>query len=300
MHKIAAVLLIIFAIIFSFGGCRNDNNEIQSEFTLLISKNVDSENIDAIANFLDENISKMNEDIATLMVIDFREYLFNYIIQNKDKTILQELFVYIDGKTGRIDSEKIQNSEHKSYYDKIKAGSLMVMLYEDAPVLRVDHNKFLEKYGEYISDSVNELYRLEAQLIERPTSENAKLTVNWQELLKRAYAAEKLITEYSKDERVLADAIWIYTTHINSLLMGATNSPIFDYNTKEFSSSARSAYQDFILNEPDAVLTWVLKEYFAYLSNIDYTLDFNDCERNKMFFDTCDRLVAEAEKRVKE
>jgi len=300
MHKIAAVLLIIFAIIFSFGGCRNDNNEIQSEFTLLISKNVDSENIDAIANFLDENISKMNEDIATLMVIDFREYLFNYIIQNKDKTILQELFVYIDGKTGRIDSEKIQNSEHKSYYDKIKAGSLMVMLYEDAPVLRVDHNKLLEKYGEYISDSVNELYRLEAQLIERPTSENAKLTVNWQELLKRAYAAEKLITEYSKDERVLADAIWIYTTHINSLLMGATNSPIFDYNTKEFSSSARSAYQDFILNEPDAVLTWVLKEYFAYLSNIDYTLDFNDCERNKMFFDTCDRLVAEAEKRVKE
>lgn len=300
MYKTAAVLLIVFAIIFSFGGCLSDKEDIQSEFTLLISKNIDSEGIDAAAKFLDENITKLDEDIATLMVMDFREYLFNYIVQNKDKTVLQELLVYIDGDTGKIDVEKIKDSEHKSYYDKIKTGSLMITLYEGSPVLKVDHNKLLEKYGEHISVSVNELYGLEALLIENPTTENASLTVGWRELLERTYAAEKLITEYSKDERVIADAMWIYTTHINNMLMGATNSPIFDYSTKEFSTSAKTAYQNFIMEEPDAVLTWVLKEYFAYLNSIDFSLDFNDCSRNKTFFDTCDLLVSEAEKRVKE
>ncbi len=300
MYKTAAVLLIIFVVVFSFMGCRSDKEDIQSEFTLLISKTIDSEGIDAAAKFLDENIAKLDENTATLMVIDFREYLFNYIVQNKDKTILQELQVYIDEASGRIDVDKIKDSEHKSYYDKVKAGSLMVVFFEGVPALRVDYNSLLAEYGDYISDSVKELYSLEALLIERPTTENASLIVGWQEVLDRAYAAEKLIMEYPEDDRVLADATWIYTTHINNLLMGATNTPIFDYTTKDFSSSAREAYQNFIIDEPDAVLSWVLKEYFAYLTSIDYSLDFNDCSRNKAFFDTCDLLVAEAEKKVKE
>ncbi|HAF60171.1 MAG TPA: hypothetical protein DCK81_03410 [Clostridiales bacterium UBA9856] len=69
---------------------------------------------------------------------------------------------------------------------------------------------------------------------------------------------------------------------------------------REFSEPAKTAYQNFMLSEPAAVLTWVLKEYFTYLNSIDYTLDFNDSTMSKVFFDTCDWLVSEAEKRVRE
>ena len=300
MYKTAAILLIALMMIVSLAGCGADKEMIRSDFTSLITATATAENIQAIADFLDENIADVSEDTATQMIIAYREYLLNYIIQNADKTTIQELSVYLDAETGRIDVEKIQNSELKSYYDHVKAGSLMVMIYENVPVLRVDHNKLLEKYGEYISEPLKELYQLEAELIEKPTSENATLAISWEDLLARTYAAEKLITGYPDAEYMIADAMWVYTNHLNTILMGTTNTPIFDYVTKEFSASARTVYQNFMLEEPDATLTWVMKEYFTYLNSIGYTLDFNDSTTSKVFFDTCDWLVSQAEKRVKE
>jgi hypothetical protein len=94
--------------------------------------------------------------------------------------------------------------------------------------------------------------------------------------------------------------MWLYTTHLNAILMGTTNSPIFDYSSKEFSPGAKAAYEAFAKANPDTTLTWVLKEYFTYLDSIDYKLDFNDSTMSKVFFNTCDWLVSEAEKRVME
>ncbi|GAB1476261.1 hypothetical protein MASR2M70_10950 [Bacillota bacterium] len=300
MRKAAAVLFISIIILLSLSGCRGDKNEILMKYGLLIGGAADGESIGAAAEFLDDNISEVDRKTATEMVIEYREYLYNYIIQNKDKTIIQELGVYLDEKTGRIDEEKIKGSAHKPYYDLIKSGSLMITIYEGMPVLRIDHNMLTEKYGEYISDSTMGLYSLCETLIEEPTTENAGLNVDWNELLRRTYEAERLIKKYPEDEATAEEANWIYTSHINSVLMGATNTPIFSYETKEFSASAQKAYRAFILSEPDSVLTWVLNEYFDYLDSIDYTLDFNDSTASKIFFDTCDWLVSEAEKRVKE
>lgn len=300
MHKVAAVLLTALIIIFSLTGCRGDKTEILRDFNLLISDPADAESIGEAAEFLDKNLSKLDEASATDMVVDYREYLYNYIIQNKDRTIIQELEVYIDNDTGRINGDIIIDSAHKPYYDLIKSGSLMIVVYQGEPALKIDHNMIIEKYGEYISDSIRELFILGAMLAEEPTTENAGLNVGLDELLRRTFEAEKLIKKYPEDERMIAEAIWIYTSHINTVLMGTTNTPIFNYETKEFSEPAKKLYKQFVLSEPDSVLSWVLKEYFIYLNSIGYTLDFNDSTTSKVFFDTCDWLVSEAEKRVKE
>ena len=94
--------------------------------------------------------------------------------------------------------------------------------------------------------------------------------------------------------------MWLYKSYLNSLLMGATNTPIFNYSTQEFSEEAKQAYISFITSHPDSTITWMLKEYFTYLNSIDYKLNFNDSTMSKVFFDTCDWLVSEAEKRVLE
>ncbi len=300
MHKTAAILMLAWMIVLTLTGCGGDKEMIQSDFTILIASTATAENIQSVAEFLDDKIPDVDEDMATHMVIAYREYLLNYITQNKDKTTIQELSVYLDPKTGRVDTEKIQNSELKSFYDQIKAGALMVTLFEGEPILRVDYGKLLEKYGEYISESMKELFQLISGLIDKPTTENATLVISWEELLSRTYAAEKLIRKYPENDHLIEDAAWIYTTHLNTMLMGTTNTPIFDYNTKEFSTSAGTVYREFMLSQPDAVLTWVLKEYYTYLNSINYTLDFNDVTMSKVFFDTCDWLVSEAEKRVKE
>lgn len=300
MYKAAAVILIVLAMMATLSGCAKEKDKIISEFGELIGKGANSESINETAEFLDKNIKKLDEEDASKLLVNYRKYLFEYIAQNKDKTVTQELVVYIDQKTGRIDKEKIENSEHKSYYDRIKAGSLMVIMGENLPVLRIDHYSLLDRYGEYVSDSINELYLLEALMTEEPATENATLTIGFDELLSRAYRAEKLIKKYGEDENIIDDAMWVYTSYLNTILMGTTNSPMFNKETKKFRESAREEYKKFIVEEPDSTLTWVLKEYFTYLNGIGYTLDFNDINLSKVFFDTCDWLVSEGTKRVNE
>ncbi len=299
MRKTAAIIITITLLtLISLAGCGTDREKLQSEFNDLITGPVTSEQIPLIGAFLDENIQHVGQDLASHMVFEFHEFLLDYTFQNEDGTAIQELSVYFDAETGRIDEEKIQHSVFKSFYDDITVG-LFMMMYENEPVLRVDHARLLEKYGEYISESMQALYHLAAEVVERPTTENATLAISWKELVDRTYEAEKIIKTYPDDQRIIEEVMWIFRTHLNTMLMGTTNTPIFDYRTKEFSDSARAAYQEFMLSESDAVLTWTLKEYFTYLDSIDFTLDFNDITMSKVFFNTCDWLVSEAEKWVR-
>jgi hypothetical protein len=297
-----AVLLIATLISFLiFTACGANKEEIQSEFsTMLSQERITSEHIRKTAEFLDENIGKLNEEEATVMVVAYEEYINRFINEYDDEVTLQSLGVYFDYDKGYIDTEKIEVSELKTYYEDIKYGCLMVKYYEEALELRVDYTKLLKKYGEHISDSIYRLYELNADITERPMTENASLLISWEELLDRAFRAESLINDYPEDEIIRENVMWLYKSYLNSLLMGATNTPIFNYSTQEFSEEAKQAYISFITSHPDSTITWMLKEYFTYLNSIDYKLNFNDSTMSKVFFDTCDWLVSEAEKRVLE
>ena len=117
----------------------------------------------------------------------------------------------------------------------------------------------MKKYGEHISDSIYRLYELNADITERPMTENASLLISWEELLDRAFRAESLINDYPEDEIIRENVMWLYKSYLNSLLMGATNTPIFNYSTQEFSEEAKQAYISFITSHPDSTITWMLK-----------------------------------------
>ena len=260
-----AVLLIVTLISFLIlTGCGADKEEIQTEFAALISQeHITSEDIRKTAEFLDENISKLKEEEATVMVVAYEEYINRYINEYDDQATLQSLVVYFDYDKGFIDTEKIEASELKAFYEDIKYGCLMIKYYEEALALKVDYIKLLEKYGEYISESIYRLYELNAEIIESPMAKNASLLISWEELLDRAFKAENLLKDYPEDEIIKENVMWLYKSYLNSLLMGATNTPIFDYSTHEFSEDAKQAYISFISSQPDSTITWMLKEYFA-------------------------------------
>ena len=298
MKKTIVVLLIVVLFSWILVACGADKDKIQSDFSNMIENAATPEDIQSTAEFLDENIPLVGEEKASDMLAAYEHHLLNYISENTDKTSIEALRTYFDFDKGVIDEQKIEGSEMKAFYDKIKAGSLMVVCYENAMILKVDYAKLLEKYGDYISESIQSLYGLVAETTAKPTTENATLMIHWEDLLDRTFAAETLLKNYPEDDLVKDDAMWLYTTHLNTLLMGTTNTPIFDYSSKEFSSEARDAYEAFVIANPDTTLTWVLKEYFTYLNGIDFSLDFKDSTMSKVFFDTCDWLVSEAEKRV--
>ncbi len=295
-----AVLLIIVLCFGSLTGCRKDREKIESDFAVMSSASATPEHILSMAEFLDDNIAFVKEEAADRMVSDYEKYLHRYITETREETGLEALRPYFDPVTKRIDPEKIKCGDMRDYYDNLSKSPVLAVYYEDNPILLVDYQRLLEKYGEYISEPLKQLYEAYAVSIENPMTENAALRITYQELLERADRIEKLLREFPDNQLIKTDALWLYGTYINAILMGTTNSPIFNCcgNDNTFSEDAKDAYMDYMRANTDAVLTHVLKEYFSYLVSIDFRLDFNDKVMSKVFFDTCDYLVSEAEKKV--
>jgi predicted small secreted protein len=171
MKKSIAVLLIIILCSLIFAACGVDKDTIQSDFSSMIENTATPEQIQATAEFMDENISQVGEDIATQMLTAYEDYLLRYITENPDKTSVEALRTYFDFKNGAIDQDKIEGSEIKAFYDHIKSGSLIVVSYKDSIALKVDYGNLLEKYGDYISESLYRLYELNAETVAKPMAE---------------------------------------------------------------------------------------------------------------------------------
>lgn len=298
MKQRIAIVCVIFLLLSFLPGCKASEETIASDFLKMMEGTADSTKIRDASAYLLDNIKRVSRETGTGMLIQYEEYLTLYIKENPDKAILDQLVTFYDEKTKTFNDEKIENSDLKVYLEEIEAGGLKIVEYEGSLVLRLDYGKLLEWFGSDVGDSLVELYRLTETVTNEPITEDATLQLSYEVLLERALAAETILKNYPGDETIKADAIWIYTSHLNALLMGTTNSPIFDYQTKAFSSEAMDAHVGFMQKNPEATLTWVLKEYYTYLTSTSFTLDYSDKTASKVFFETCDWLVSEAEKRV--
>jgi hypothetical protein len=298
MKQRIAIVCVIFLLLSFLPGCKPNEETIVADFNKMTEGMVDSTKIVDASSYLQENIKRVSEDTGTGMLIRYEAYLDRYIKENPEKGFLTQLVLFYDKETKTFNEEKIKNSELKAYLEAIEAGGLKIAEYEGSLVLRIDYGKLLEQYGSYVSEAIVELYRLTETVTNEPITEDATLKLSYEALLERALEAETILKNYPGDETVKADAMWIYTSHLNALLMGATNSPIFDYKTQAFSSQAMDAHISFMQKYPDTILTWVLKEYYTYLTSTSFTLDYSDKTASKVFFETCDWVVSEAEKRV--
>jgi len=297
MHKKVIFILTLVLCLTGFSGCGPSREEIQSDFSLLVAAEATPEHIRQTAAFLDENISKMGKDGAGHMLVSYEEYLLRYIDENPDEAdILGPFFE----ENGSIDAKKITDAGARDLFENLKAGGVTVVIFEAAPVMRVDYPSLLKKYEKYMPKSLVLLYELDADALIAPMSENATLNVSWEEVINRAYRAEKILQDFPGDHLVQENAEWLFSKYLTTLLMGTTNTPVFDYETEAFSTEAKTAYTRFIRENPDAVLSNALTEYFTYLESIDYHLDYNDVTMSKVFFDTCDWISSESIKKLEE
>ena len=298
MKRRLPALIIVFAMLWVFSSCGNEKADIISDFTNLADKPVSSDNIVALSEFLDDKVDDVDKEVAEHMVGIYRDYLYDYILAQKEKTRLSEMEVYLDSDTGQIDEDKIKNSSHGEYYEKIRNAGLMLFKCEGGLTLKIDYGQLIERFGRFIPESMVQFYELEKNIAEKPATVNASLVISWQELLERAFIAEQIIAAHPDDHVINEDIRWLYKNYLGIILMGTTNTPIFDYVSKDFSQEALAAYRDFMKKEPGAVLSWVLGKYIEYLQGIGFRLDFNDAEMGRAFFDNCDYLIGEGEKRL--
>lgn len=309
MRKLKKTLLSLFIIILVIGvlsGCGKQAEKIEAEFAELISaeEKVSPESMTAAAEYMKKYLKKLPEYRAGSMLSTYEAFAAQYINTDADAAQVQSLLPFFDSQTGEVDSAKLKKDKNASAYcELLKKSYIRPVAAGDKIVLQLDYNAICKEFGKQIPETLADLYDLKDLIERKPATENATLNVSYNELLRRAYKVERLIRE-NKDEEVydliMEDTDWLYSSYLNIIFMGTTNSPVFDYETGAFSQEAETAYLKFYRENPDSVLAGAIHDYFRYLASIEYTMDYKDSDMSKAFFDNCSRIVSETGKRVKE
>ncbi len=290
----AAILAVLLCFAMLFSAC-GQSDSLEQEFLLSMAERTDSAGVADAAAFLDGNLSKVKKEAAEHMLVAYVDYLYRYIINDPNRLDLDQFAVFFNEETQQIDEEALARSELKDLYEQLEAGHLMLRKQGGSMVLKIDYESLLEAYGSRMKDGMKQLYALNAKTVEDPMTENASLRISWEELLSRAESAGVILRDFGEDQHIREDAAWLYRTYISTILMGATNTPIFSLADGSFNADARAAYEAYLDSEPDSFLSEVLREYFAYLERVDYTMHYNDVTESQQFFETCDYILLNAE-----
>jgi 5'-deoxynucleotidase YfbR-like HD superfamily hydrolase len=162
----------------------------------------------------------------------------------------------------------------------------------------VDYARLVDEYENEIPNYLTEMFEYKALEQKRPIISDATLQIDRNELISRTLEVEEFIKAHRDNLMIRDDALWLYKRYVNAVLMGASNSPVFDFETREFSRELLDLYDKVISDRSDSTLAAVLTEYEAYLAELGYVLEYDQKEESAKFFETCSRLVSEAELRV--
>lgn len=264
--KILPALVIVLLLMLTFCSCEKSENTLLSEFKVMTEDEATYKNIEKAALFIDSNIANLSEEAGSRLILAYEDFLLRFLDSNEAEESQfpgEGVFVY---------TEYIDESEFKV----------------------VDYEAIIKKYSAQMDPDLIELLNIKASEAKQPSVKDATLQLTYEELLQRILRTENLLMRHNNEDVLKSSALEYYKEYLFLLLAGSDLSPVFDYDTGEFSPIAREEYENFMIENPQTVLAGVLTEYFSYLNNIKYTIDYMNATENKVFYDTCDYLINEA------
>ncbi|NCB42343.1 MAG: hypothetical protein EOM59_06955 [Clostridia bacterium] len=266
--KIQAILLlaVTFLFIFALSSCKRTENALLSEFKAMTQAEPTYRGLEKAVSFIDSNISSVSEEAGTRLILAYEDFLLRFL-QNEetgeDQISGAELFIY---------TQYAQGKELKI----------------------VDYEAIINTYTNYISSELTELLSIKEMEAKQPSLKDATIMITYEDLLQRALRTENLLAAHQSEDALNASTLEYYKNYLFLLLAGSDKSPVFDYDTGVFSSEARDAFEIFIIEQSETIIAKTLTEYFSYLNNIKYTIDYMNATENKVFYDTCNYLINEA------
>lgn len=296
--KIAAMITALILCIGCLTGCGKSDEEIKDDFSGILSNKATPETMMEAEDYVEKYAKKLTKDGASVMVAHLEDYLIQYINTDRDDIQVQSLAAYFDKESGIIDEGKIKDDVTEEFYEILKKVHIYPVYYEDKVQLRVNYGTLNETFSKVIDPALSKLYEIDQMITDDPATQNATIGITYDELMDRAMAVEQLILEHPENIWINDEVKWLYSTYLDLIMMGTTNTPVFDYQSGEFSPQAKAAYEHVVNEHRDTTLAWALNQYFTYLEEIGYTMDYKDSTKSKLFFDTCHGIRIAAEKRV--
>lgn len=262
----------------------NKQKSIINNLVNLVNKNA---SVDEVSNFVEDNISKLSKENASLMICKLEEYQKNNLIKfeeefysDNDVQIRMNKVYKSDFDINKIDY--IQDKELKDLLVKVRNSGYKIETAEGTyfPVLNYEIYK---NYSNYVSEDLKDYIEIMAVESNNTPAKDAAIMISWDELLQRALKQEEFINKYKNSIRV-NEVKELYKKYTAFALYGANNTPNFDYNTKTLLPEVRASYIKAIKEENNSKLLSSIKGLVNVLEKSNYKLtdDVESYRKNLM------------------
>lgn len=231
----------------------------------------ESENIDLIqmSTYLSDNIDKVSAETADLM------------LQLYEKVQMQLLPTYQDAFFGdSIQGILLTYSIEEIRQNLVKEEPVQALLTESVAVgykmeaiegtvaPYIDYGYFAA-FAEYATESTGSFYKLMKIESDNPPQKDAALIIPWADVLKRGLGFES----YIKDNpgSFYEDRARMHLEGYEYLAInGSANVPLFDYDSNEMITEAKSAYMAFVGQGIQTEFATLIKTYVDLLESHDF------------------------------
>ena len=249
-----------------------DESKVMEDFQALLAKNV---SLPEIISFIDNNISKVSRENASMMIDKLEEMQKNFLPE------MDEKFYKVEDLQQKMSEAFMQGFNISKIYD-VEDAELKQLLSEtrdsgykvetaEGMFFPVIDYEFYKKYSLYVTPDMKEYIDIMAVESNNTPFKDAALVIDWDEVLKRAINLEKFIAQY-KDSIRLDDVKELYKKYLNFSLFGLDNTPLFSYDSKVMDSKTKEAYMGMLERSEESGYIRIMRDFMDIVKKNDYKL----------------------------
>ncbi len=272
-------------ILFSLVGCRTKNSRESSEkLEKEVLDMMDEERVEAaivefkelasrkesdipsLIGIIDENLEELDKENVDTLILEIEDIMIqNLEVEYKimdEKNLREDLDVLLGDKIFLVE-EDIQKSHEDigEFISRLDKSYYKLMKVEDLEIV-VDYDKFL-KYGEYMSEEIDDYFSIQALKINQPILHNGNLNISHSDIPKRLLKMESYLRKYEHEkryERVLRH----YKDELVIYLQGTRNTPLTDEEGR-FKKEVLDSYKNIAKNKED-ITSYIGRAYMEKIS----------------------------------
>ena len=208
-------------------------------------------------------------DLADKGVMRIKELQENLLptLQSEMFPLTESLYSYTIKDLRR--PENLPDGAIKDLMKKYLIMGYSVYTTEGMYYLDPDPSFLLGNFKTSISDELYDYLSYLSQEVDRHTYSDAAVIISWDELGKRMNNWEKFMNKYP-DSDYLSEVESMYNMYRFTFLVGASNTPAYEYPTEILDPALLEAYKNYVSSFPESSMTPVIKDLMVLLEEESY------------------------------
>ncbi len=165
--------------------------------------------------------------------------------------------------------ENLPDGSIKTLMQKYRSAGYSVYSAEGMYYIEPDPQFLLGNFKTSISDDLFDYLTYRAEEVESHTFHDAAVIITWNELADRIIDWENFLSAYP-DSQYIEDAKSMYDVYLYTFLIGANNTPAYEYPTEILDPKLLESYKRYISEFPQSSFTPVLEDLLVLLEEESY------------------------------